>query len=114
MSGARVSIEGAAAFQISSTWMGGPPLGQSPARAATPKVGWDSSHELWKAAPLADWDDERCWGYIRDRDLPYNELHDRGYASIGCTHCTLPGGGRDDRMSWWPNRTCSRSAGLTS
>ena len=22
--------------------------------------------------------------------FPYNPLHDRGYASIGCTHCTLP------------------------
>src|SRR5579885_276361 len=29
-----MSIEGAAAFQMSSTWIVGPPLGQSPARAA--------------------------------------------------------------------------------
>ena len=56
-------------------------------------------HELWKANPLADWDDERCWDYIRERGLPYNELHDRGYSSIGCTHCTKPGAGREGRWT---------------
>ena len=33
------------------------------------------------------------WDYIAEHDLPYNPLHDQGYASIGCTHCTLPGDG---------------------
>ena len=80
-------------------WITGVRRDQSPTRAETPKVGWDEGHELWKAAPLADWDDARCWDYIRDHDLPYNELHDRGYASIGCTHCTQPGAGRDGRWA---------------
>jgi phosphoadenosine phosphosulfate reductase len=80
-------------------WITGVRRDQSPARAGTPKLGWDAAHGLWKAAPLADWDDERCWDYIRARDLPYNELHDRGYASIGCTHCTLPGAGREGRWA---------------
>jgi len=78
-------------------WITGVRRDQSPTRASTPKVGWDEAHELWKAAPLADWSDERCWDYIREHDLPYNALHDRGYASIGCTHCTAPGAGRDGR-----------------
>ena len=30
------------------------------------------------------------WAYIAEHDLPYNPLHDQGYASIGCTHCTAP------------------------
>ena len=25
-----------------------------------PRSGWTQTHELWKANPLADWDDERC------------------------------------------------------
>ena len=62
-------------------------------------MGWDEGHELWKANPLADWDDQRCWEYINARGLPYNELHDRGYASIGCTHCTKPGAGREGRWA---------------
>ena len=78
-------------------WITGLRRDQSPARANAPKVGWDADHELWKANPLADWDDERCFAYIRERGLPYNALHDNGYSSIGCTHCTKPGAGREGR-----------------
>jgi phosphoadenosine phosphosulfate reductase len=78
-------------------WITGLRRDQSPTRANAPKAGWDETHELWKANPLADWDDERCWAYIRERNLPYNQLHDRGYSSIGCTHCTKPGEGREGR-----------------
>ena len=39
------------------------------------------------------------WSYITEHDLPYNPLHDQGYASIGCTHCTRPGEGRDGRWA---------------
>jgi phosphoadenosine phosphosulfate reductase len=80
-------------------WITGLRRDQSPTRADAPKLGWDERHELWKANPLADWTDERCWDYIRSRELPYNSLHDRGYASIGCTHCTKPGAGREGRWS---------------
>ena len=72
-------------------WITGIRRDQSPTRAGAPKLGWDASHELWKANPLADWSDEDCWGYIREHGLPYNELHDLGYDSIGDTHSTSPG-----------------------
>ena len=78
-------------------WITGLRRDQSPTRADAPKVGWDEQHELWKANPLADWDDARTRAYIAERGLPFNELHDRGYASIGCTHCTQPGAGREGR-----------------
>ena len=80
-------------------WITGVRRDQSPTRATAPKLGWDAAHGLWKASPLADWDDARTWAYIRDRQLPYNALHDTGYASIGCTYCTMPGDGREGRWS---------------
>jgi phosphoadenosine phosphosulfate reductase len=80
-------------------WITGLRRDQSPARANAPKLGWDEAHELWKANPLADWTDERCRAYVRERDLPVNPLYERGYASIGCTHCTLPGAGREGRWA---------------
>ena len=80
-------------------WITGLRRDQSPTRANAPKVGWDEDHELWKANPLADWDDARCWEYVNERGLPYNQLHEQGYASIGCTHCTLPGAGRQGRWA---------------
>jgi phosphoadenosine phosphosulfate reductase len=80
-------------------WITGLRRDQSPARAEAPKLAWDDAHELWKANPLADWDDARVRAYIAERNLPYNALHDAGYASIGCTHCTQPGDGREGRWS---------------
>jgi phosphoadenosine phosphosulfate reductase len=80
-------------------WITGVRRDQSPTRADAPRLGWDAAHELWKANPLADWSDDDCWAYIRERDLPYNALHARGYASIGDTHSTLPGSGREGRWA---------------
>jgi phosphoadenosine phosphosulfate reductase len=80
-------------------WITGVRRDQSTTRALAPKLGWDERHGLWKASPLADWDETRVRSYIGERSLPYNELHDRGYASVGCTHCTRPGTGREGRWS---------------
>ena len=80
-------------------WITGIRRDQSPTRANAPKLGWDEKHELWKASPLADWSGEDCWAYIRERGLPYNALHDQGYDSIGDTHSTAPGAGREGRWA---------------
>jgi len=98
-------------------WITGVRRDQSPTRAAAPKLGWDEAHELWKANPLADWTDEQCWAYIRGRDLPYNPLHDRGYASIGDIHSTVPGAGREGRWAGTARTECglhTTSAGSAS
>jgi phosphoadenosine phosphosulfate reductase len=85
-------------------WVTGVRRDQSPTRADASKLGWDGAHELWKANPLADWSDDGCWAYIRERGLPYNTLHDRDYDSIGDVHSTMPGAGREGRWAG-TNRT---------
>jgi phosphoadenosine phosphosulfate reductase len=87
-------------------WITGIRRDQSPTRADAPKLGWDSQHEIWKANPLADWSDEDCWAYIRERELPYNKLHDQGYESIGDTHSTQPGKGREGRWAGMERTEC--------
>jgi phosphoadenosine phosphosulfate reductase len=87
-------------------WITGMRREQSPTRADAPKLGWDERHELWKANPLADWTDDDVWAYVRARELPVNVLHERGYASIGCTHCTRPGAGREGRWSGMEKAEC--------
>jgi phosphoadenosine phosphosulfate reductase len=87
-------------------WITGIRRDQSPTRANAPKLGWDAAHELWKANPLADWGDDDCWAYIRERGLPYNPLHDSGYESIGDTHSTAPGAGRDGRWAGTDRTEC--------
>jgi phosphoadenosine phosphosulfate reductase len=88
------------------SWITGVRRDQASTRANAPKLGWDAAHELWKANPLADWSDDDCWSYIRERGLPYNPLHDRGYASIGDTHSTMPGAGREGRWAGMGRTEC--------
>jgi phosphoadenosine phosphosulfate reductase len=87
-------------------WITGIRRDQAPTRADAPKLGWDAAHELWKANPLADWSDDDCWRVVNERNLPYNPLHDRGYASIGDTHSTLPGKGREGRWAGTDRTEC--------
>ncbi len=87
-------------------WITGVRRDQSATRATAPKLGWDAAHELWKANPLADWSDDDCWAYIRERGLPYNALHDRGYESIGDVHSTIPGAGREGRWAGTDRTEC--------
>jgi phosphoadenosine phosphosulfate reductase len=75
---------------------------QTPARSGALKVEWDAKFHLVKINPLADWTAGKVWKYIHDRDLPDNPLHDRGYPSIGCTHCTRSvQPGEDARAGRW-------------
>jgi phosphoadenosine phosphosulfate reductase len=82
-------------------WITGLRRDQTRSRGNAPKLHWDDRHGLYKANPLADWTEQDIWAYIATHDVPYHELHDRGYASIGCRHCTRPGPGREGR---WADR----------
>jgi phosphoadenosine phosphosulfate reductase len=87
-------------------WITGLRREQSPTRAEAQKIGWDERHELWQANPLADWTQAEIDAFVADRELPVNALHARGYASIGCTHCTEPGVGREGRWSGSAKTEC--------
>jgi thioredoxin-dependent adenylylsulfate APS reductase len=96
-------------------WIVGLRRDQAPSRARVRKIGIDLEHGMiWKVAPLADWTEEQVWDYIRTHDLPYNELHDRGYSSIGCAPCTRPTeAGEDPRAGrWWWETGATRECGM--
>lgn len=71
-------------------WVTGLMRSQSAGRAGLSTVAWDWQYQVLKVSPLAGWDRARVWGYVQQHDVPYNELHERGYPTIGCTQCTLP------------------------
>lgn len=86
-------------------WITGLRRDQSPQRAATPVISRDARNGSIKIAPFANWTEETVWQYIRERDLPYNRLHDIGYPSIGCWTCTKAAGADDDlRSGRWSNQ----------
>jgi phosphoadenosine phosphosulfate reductase len=80
-------------------WITGIRREQAATRAAAGKLERDDRRGLWKLNPLVDWTEKDIWRYIHAYDLPYNPLHDRGYASIGCAPCTQPGAGREGRWA---------------
>jgi len=71
-------------------WITGIRREQAPTRANGGVVEWDRKFGLVKVNPLARWTSADVWRYIAENDVPYNPLHDSGYPSIGCTHCTQP------------------------
>jgi phosphoadenosine phosphosulfate reductase len=87
-------------------WITGMRREQSPTRADIEHLAWDERNGLWKVNPLADWTERDIWAYVADHGLPSHPLHDRGYASIGCVHCTLPGEGREGRWAGTEKTEC--------
>jgi phosphoadenosine phosphosulfate reductase len=87
-------------------WITGIRRGQAPSRANAKKVEWSERYGVWKIQPLVDWDAKRVDAYITVNEIPYNPLHDRGYPSIGCIHCTRPvTAGEDERAGRWAGST---------
>jgi phosphoadenosine phosphosulfate reductase len=87
-------------------WVTGIRREQGPTRAAAAKLERDEARGIWKVNPLADWTEKDLWTYIFKHDLPYHPLHDKGYASIGCAPCTLPGQGREGRWAGEAKTEC--------
>ena len=90
------------ALEGKTAWISGMRRDQSKTRANVAIVDWDEKFGLVKLNPLATWDEKQVWAYIVTNGVPYNELHDRGYPSIGCTNCTNPvRPGDDPRSGRW-------------
>jgi phosphoadenosine phosphosulfate reductase len=83
-------------------WISGVRRDQTKQRAGMGIVEWDEKFDLVKVNPLANWTESLVWKYILDNSVPYNELHDHNYPSIGCTNCTKPVmPGDDPRSGRW-------------
>jgi phosphoadenosine phosphosulfate reductase len=94
------------ALEGTEAWITGIRREQSPTRADSQHVERDEARGIWKFNPLVDWTEKDVWNYLNERDLPYNPLHDQGYASIGCAPCTLPGSGREGRWAGSEKTEC--------
>jgi phosphoadenosine phosphosulfate reductase len=83
-------------------WITGIRREQAPTRANVGVVEVDGKFGLIKWNPLALWTDRDVWNYIHENEVPYNKLHEQGYPSIGCTHCTRAvKPGEDPRAGRW-------------
>jgi phosphoadenosine phosphosulfate reductase len=94
------------ALEGADAWITGIRREQASTRAGAGKLERDEVRGLWKLNPLADWSEKDVWRYIHRHDLPYNPLHDQGYASIGCAPCTRPGSSREGRWAGSDKTEC--------
>lgn len=100
-------------------WISGQRKDQSPTRSALPIVEIDTrfaapNRQLIKINPLANSSSEEVWNTIRAFDIPYNELHDHGFVSLGCEPCTKAiGPNQHEREGrWWWEEATAKECGL--
>ena len=71
-------------------WITGLRRSQSVSRSNLQLIEWDWRYQALKVSPLFGWERERIWEYVKAHEVPYNELHERGYPTVGCVQCTVP------------------------
>lgn len=87
-------------------WISGIRAGQSENRAGMSDLEYDENKEMVKYYPLFDWSFDEILKFVKEHEVPYNILHDKGFVSIGCEPCTRPViEGQDFRAGrwWWEN-----------
>ncbi|MBE9481984.1 MAG: phosphoadenylyl-sulfate reductase [Bacteroidetes bacterium] len=87
-------------------WITGLRKEQSEIRANDKLIEWDKLNGLIKVNPLIKWTEKDVWNYIKEKNIPYNSLHNKGFKSIGCVPCTRAVEYSEDSRSgrwWWEN-----------
>lgn len=98
-----------------SAWITGQRRDQVTTRRGINLVERDIAHGgILKLNPLANWNHEQVWDYIRTHDVPYNTLYDQGFTSIGCAPCTRATRPGDDPRSgrWWWETDLPKECGI--
>jgi len=104
----------ARALKEQQLWVTGIRAAQSPNRLDMHSLEWDGGHQLLKFHPLFHWSFEEVRAYIRQHNIPYNALHDRGFVSIGCAPCTRAIQPEEDFRAgrWWWEDASKKECGL--
>lgn len=87
-------------------WVSGIRASQSDNRNQMSELEYDEDRNIYKYNPLFHWSLEDVENFIKDNNVPYNTLYDKGYPSIGCEPCTRAiTKGQDLRSGrwWWEN-----------
>lgn len=104
------------ALEGKEMWISGIRASQSENRSQLEQLEYDSDKNLYKFYPLFDWSFEKVNDFIKENDIPYNILHDKGFVSIGCEPCTRAiKPGEDFRAGrWWWESGSLKECGLHS
>lgn len=91
------------ALKGANVWITGLRAEQSDNRADMPMVEWDDSRKIIKINPIIDWDFQTLENYLNTHKIPQNNLHKKGFISIGCAPCTraIAAGEHPRAGRWW-------------
>ena len=87
-------------------WISGIRAEQSENRSKMDWIEYDEHKGLFKFYPLFNWSMDEVKNFVKENNIPYNTLHDKGFVSIGCEPCTKAiKPGEDFRAGrwWWEN-----------
>jgi phosphoadenosine phosphosulfate reductase len=95
-------------------WICGLRREQSVTRQSIEVIEWDDANKLYKLNPIFDWSNEMVWSFVKQNNIPYNKLHDKGFPSIGCEPCTRAVKEGEDIRSgrWWWESPEHKECGL--
>ncbi len=102
------------ALADADAWLTGQRREQSVTRTELAFHEQDNARHIDKYNPIFDWSEQEVWAYILHHQIPYNDLYNQGFPSIGCEPCTKPVRlGEDIRAGrwWWENKD-SKECGL--
>ena len=102
------------ALKNKSVWITGLRTEHSTSRSELNQFEWDEENNLVKFHPLLHWRTNEITAFLKQYNLPYNPLTEKGFVSIGCEPCTraiLPG--EDFRAGrWWWEEANKKECGL--
>ncbi len=102
------------ALKGNKVWITGIRAEQSVNRLDMHDLEWDEQNQLVKFHPIFSWTLDEVKAYIKQYNIPYNSLHDKGFPSIGCMPCTRAvAEGEDFRAGrWWWEDQSKKECGL--
>lgn len=102
------------ALKGNKIWITGIRAEQSVNRHDMHDLEWDEQNQLVKFHPIFNWTLDEVKAYIKQYNIPYNSLHDKGFPSIGCMPCTRAvAEGEDFRAGrWWWEDQSKKECGL--
>ncbi|RYY61048.1 MAG: phosphoadenylyl-sulfate reductase [Chitinophagaceae bacterium] len=103
------------ALEGAKVWITGLRADQSANRENMPLIEWSEEKQLYKFNPLINWSLDDVLDYLKEFNVPYNPLHDKGFISIGCAPCTRAiEPGEDARAGRWWWESSQKECGLHS
>jgi phosphoadenosine phosphosulfate reductase len=102
------------ALKGKEVWISGIRANQSDNRGQMDRIEYDEEKNLFKFYPIFNWSLEDVEKFIKENNVPYNVLHDKGFVSIGCQPCTRAVKKGEDFRSgrWWWESGSLKECGL--